>query len=223
MRRTTELPLRAVVFDLDNTLVRCASTDDAVSRIVRRYGAHRNDTALIGQATSDWSIVEQCVLPKHRHAAYLEILETNARLAATAECRDGLGDALRLLSRRYPLFVASGRDRRSIDIVLDVVGFRQLFTDIQPASAYSPCKPDERVLTALLDRHGILPAEAVYVGDKEVDRELASRAGVAFIGATLYHDLLTDDVCKVHSAADLPRVINDLAATRDAAVAERAG
>jgi phosphoglycolate phosphatase/pyrophosphatase PpaX len=211
------------VFDLDNTLARCPSTDDAVLRIVRRYGASRKDTALIGRATSDWSIVEQCVVPKHRHAAYLEILETNARVAATAECREGLGDALRLLSRRYPLFVASGRDRRSLDIVLDAVGFRQLFADIEGASARSPCKPDERVLTALLGRHGIMPAEVVYVGDKEVDRELACRAGADFIGATFYHDVLPDAVRKVHSAADLLHVIDELAATRDAAVSQRAG
>jgi HAD superfamily hydrolase (TIGR01549 family) len=218
MRLTIELPLRAVVFDLDNTLVRCAPTDDVVLETISRYGTIGAEADLlehIGDASSDWAIVEEYVAPEHRHAAYLRILEANARLAKTATCADGLGEVLRALSRNYALFVASGRDRASINIVLEAVGLRQLFTDIEATSACSPCKPDARVLTYLLDRHLLTPAEAVYVGDKDVDRELASRAGAAFIGAALYHDLLPDSVRKVRSAAEIPHAINDLAAQRE--------
>lgn len=210
--------MQTIVFDLDNTLVRCTSTDEAVIDIVRRHGADGDDAAildLVGDAASDWRIVEQCVAPGNRNVAYREILEVNARLATTAVCRDGLREALRALARRYPLFVASGRDRASIDVIFETLGLQNLFADVAAAAPDSPSKPDALVLTNLLRRHHLAPAAAVYLGDKDIDLELARRAGVAFIGAALYQDRLPDSIPKVRSALEITRAINELAANRE--------
>jgi len=214
MSRTIKAPLRAVVFDLDNTLVISASTDEHVLQILRQHEAAPSRIALlelITAATSDWQIVSQCLPPPERISAYREILKVNSDLAAASTCRPEVRRCLASLASRYQLFIATGRDAVSTRLILRIHGLREYFSDIAAASERSLSKPDGTVLTELLRRHGISPAEALYVGDRMEDHQLAQQAGAAFLGAAWYVDRLAGFPAAVRSAAELLTAIAAIA------------
>ncbi len=64
---------------------------------------------------------------------------------------------------------------------LDRSGFEGLLDPIATSVDMGAAKPDPRGLLWVLDQLGLAPAEALFVGDAEVDREAAEAAGVAFI------------------------------------------
>ena len=71
------------------------------------------------------------------------------------------------------------------DTVEAAIGFVPETTAIEmcTCTAADGCpnhKPAPGMLTRILDRFGAAPAEALYVGDLEIDREAARRAGIAF-------------------------------------------
>jgi phosphoglycolate phosphatase-like HAD superfamily hydrolase len=187
--------VHAIVFDADNTLFTCASNDEAILAILRRYGCSvpaPELTETISAANSDWAIIERCLPADVHESAYAEVLTQNAVLAAQSDFDQALRECLAALAGRYPLFVLSGRDRSSIDVALRQHHIDHLFRDVVGAGIDGVEKPDPRDMLALLSRHAIAPAAAIYVGDKRVDRELAEAAGTRFVCAAWYEDLLPE-------------------------------
>jgi len=75
------------------------------------------------------------------------------------------------------------------DTVWAAVGYRPSETEIEMCVCRDNCdcqrkKPNPGMLLSLLDRFSISPAEALYVGDQQIDAEAACRAGVPFRWAT---------------------------------------
>jgi HAD superfamily hydrolase (TIGR01549 family) len=213
------MPLSAIAFDLDNTLVESVSTDEEVLEIVRRHGASGSDASLmelITGCTSDWDIVRACLSPASTMAAYREILQANASVAAGARCHPELRAVLEALAARYPLFLASGRDPASAGLILDSLEILHCFRDIAAAGPHSYAKPDARVLTGMLARHRLLPEETLCIGDRPDDREMARRAGAEFIGAAIFVHRLPADVPVIRSLGELLPAINAIAERRSA-------
>jgi len=197
--------VRAIVFDVDHTLIACASNDDAILTILRRYGLSAPASKLtetIGAANSDWAIIKGCLPASVRESAYAEVVARNAVLAMQSEFNELLRDSLTGLAARYALFILSGRDRVSIDAALRQHRIEHLFSEVVGAGIDGAEKPDPRDLLALLSRHAIAPAAAIYVGDKRVDRELAEAAGTRFVCAAWYEDLLPDADVKAMSVGE---------------------
>ncbi len=74
------------------------------------------------------------------------------------------------------------------DMVEAALGFvpEQAVIEICTCSPESGCpcrKPRPGMLLRILERFSLPPAQALYVGDLEIDREAASRAGVPFAWA----------------------------------------
>jgi len=218
MSRTTD---SAVVFDFDGTLVLGADTDPAVADILMRHGARADRTALmeiIGATNSDWALVSACVPSPVREKAYAEILTASAGAAAASQCDVELAPMLALLHSRHRLFIVSGRDEASLRTILDRHHLGSYFEAIVAAAPGIPEKPDPAPLKDLLVQCS-LPTDAItYVGDKDIDHAFATRAGVAFVGATWYVDRLTVDCTKVTRPAALPDFITQAFRARSAAV-----
>jgi D-glycero-D-manno-heptose 1,7-bisphosphate phosphatase len=54
-----------------------------------------------------------------------------------------------------------------------------------PADRACECrKPEPGMLLTIMDYYGVEPAETLFVGDAEVDREAAARAGTSFMWAS---------------------------------------
>lgn len=58
------------------------------------------------------------------------------------------------------------------------------FDDVQGQSDQYPRKPDPAAVYAVLDRMGVTPEEAIYIGDSEVDMKTGKAAGMLTVGVT---------------------------------------
>ncbi|MBN2232698.1 MAG: HAD family hydrolase [Deltaproteobacteria bacterium] len=109
----------------------------------------------------------------------------------------GLFEVLDACSRQYPLAIATNR-RGSMSLVADYFGIGGYFSHILTAADVPRPKPAPDMLEEIIGRLGILPAEALYVGDSVLDRDAARDAGIPFLGfgsaagATRRIDCLTE-------------------------------
>jgi phosphoglycolate phosphatase len=85
------------------------------------------------------------------------------------------------LKRSYRLGLATNRSA-TIPAIVDYLGLDGLFDAI--ASARDPVrpKPAPDILALCLERAGVKPERAVYVGDSDTDRVAALAAGTHFVG-----------------------------------------
>jgi REG-2-like HAD superfamily hydrolase len=96
--------------------------------------------------------------------------------------RERTAETLEELRRRgYRLGVISNADGR-IDPLLESVGLREHFEIVIDSGLVGIDKPDPRIFHLALERMGVAPAQAVYVGDiYEIDVQGARAAGMRAI------------------------------------------
>ena len=91
---------------------------------------------------------------------------------------DGVVEMLAdLHGRGRRLAVATGKARRGLERALDATGLRRWFEATRCADE-GFAKPHPDMLLMLLDITGVVPAQAVMVGDTTHDLELAANAGL---------------------------------------------
>jgi len=92
----------------------------------------------------------------------------------------GLYQVLGALSRRYRLALATNRGR-SAEPLLERFDLAQTFEAVATIQRVARPKPAPDLLLYCLEKTGVSPDRAVYVGDMENDRIAAEAAGVPFI------------------------------------------
>jgi phosphoglycolate phosphatase len=164
----------AVVYDLDGTLVRLAVDWDA---------AAREATALFSDAGVDaadadlWSLFEAA--PDHGLAEELEaVLAAHERRGAERSTRLPLAD--RVAEWAGPVGVCSLNAEAPCRLALERHGLLDHVGTVVGRDSVPTHKPDPEPLLVTLDRLGVDPASALFVGDSERDAVTADRAGVAF-------------------------------------------
>jgi len=75
--------------------------------------------------------------------------------------------------------VATNRGKSLIPL-LDMLGMRDLFDVLVSSNDVTRNKPDPECLLIILKHFGLAPDEVLYVGDSDIDRETAARAGTPF-------------------------------------------
>lgn len=178
--------IRALLFDLDGTLIDtaediAASTNHAlavlglparsvaeVSRMVGR-GVENLLRAALDDATVDLSV------PLEAFRAHYD-----------AHCLDrtrpfpGVPEILREFSRgERPMGVISNKPVEFSEKILAGLDLRRHF-DLVLGPPVVAVKPDPEGVLRVAAAWGVSPAEILLVGDSEVDRETAARAGCAF-------------------------------------------
>jgi phosphoglycolate phosphatase len=85
------------------------------------------------------------------------------------------------LKRRYRVALATNRSATTHGLI-EHLGLGGVFDAV--ASAYDKVrpKPAPDIVTLCLERAGVAPGRAVYVGDSQIDVEAASGAGAHFLG-----------------------------------------
>jgi D-glycero-D-manno-heptose 1,7-bisphosphate phosphatase len=114
------------------------------------------------------------------------------------ELIDGVAERLATLPAHVALGVASNQDHVGYGLISDEAARRFLRDMLARATGRSvdpaaiqlcphrlevtcTCrKPEAGMLTAILAHYGVVPHEALFVGDSHVDREAAANAGTAF-------------------------------------------
>jgi len=88
-------------------------------------------------------------------------------------------DVLRQMRMRYHTAVATNRGKSLVPL-LEMLELKDLFDVIVTSNDVTRHKPDPQCVSIILDRLGLEPGETLYVGDSDVDRETAARAGTPF-------------------------------------------
>jgi phosphoglycolate phosphatase len=86
------------------------------------------------------------------------------------------------------LGVATGKSRRGLNHLFEAYDLKRFFVTTQVADDH-PSKPHPSMVLASLSETGVLPANAVMLGDTSYDMEMGRAGGVTSLGVTWgYHD-----------------------------------
>ncbi|NDW05968.1 phosphoglycolate phosphatase [Jiella pacifica] len=189
---TAEGQIKAVVFDLDGTLIDSApDIAAAVNRVLAEHGWAPLETDYVerfigdGPKTLLLRILQEQGLPTDD--AFVEASK-NAYLQNYAEAPAThttffahVAEDLRALKASgLRLGICTNKPHGLTQTVLSILGIAELFDSAIGADAAPRRKPDAAHLLAVVDAMGLDKDEIAYVGDTEVDSACARSAGVPF-------------------------------------------
>ena len=180
--------IKAVVFDMDGVLIDSEPVWERVRReFVAEHGGRWPEDAqdrMMGMSTAEWSayISEDfgLRLPAPR-VAELVIAAMAAEYQAHLPLLPGAVGAVRDLSARWPLAVASSAPKSLIEAVLDISGLRPAFAAAVSSEEVPRGKPAPDVYLEAAARLQEPPASCAAVEDSSNGLRAAAAAGCAVI------------------------------------------
>ncbi|MDR6772338.1 phosphoglycolate phosphatase [Azospirillum sp. BE72] len=183
--------IRAVAFDLDGTLVdSVADLMHASNALLAELGRPPVDLPSVRSFVGDGApkLVERVLAatggaPAPDEAArclerFLAIYEADP--SAHSALYPGVADTLKALAAAgLRLGVCTNKPMAATMRLLDDLGIAGRFAAVVGGDSYPTRKPSPEPLLGLLERLGVRPEEAVFVGDNEHDVAAARAAGVA--------------------------------------------
>lgn len=189
----TRRPVRAVLFDLDGTLVdSAADLMHASNALLAELGRPPVDLAAVRSFIGDGApkLVERVLaatggVPAPNEAArclerFLAIYEADP--SAHSALYPGVADTLdRLAEAGLRLGVCTNKPMGATLRLLGDLGIAGRFAAVVGGDSYPTRKPSPEPVLGLLERLEASPEEAVFVGDNEHDVAAARAAGVALV------------------------------------------
>ncbi len=183
--------IRAVIFDLDGTLIDSAPDIwHAANAVLEEAGLEQvtfeQSRGFIGRGARVFvERMERAVTgrndPKrtaHLHSRFLHYYE---RTHETTRIYDGVVDVLTgLEAKGTPLGLCTNKPIGPTRSVLKHLGWDNLFQVVVGGDSLQVCKPDPEHLLAVVEGLSLTLPETLYVGDSETDAETAQRAGATF-------------------------------------------
>jgi HAD superfamily hydrolase (TIGR01509 family) len=214
----------AVVFDLDGVLVDSEQVwDDARRELVaERGGVWRDDAtrAMMGMSSLEWSQYMHDELgveldPATISAAVVEKLEQLYR--RELPLLPGARDAVRAVSARWPLGLASSSNREIIDLVLELAGLADAFAATVSSEEVARGKPAPDVYLEAARRLGVPPDDCAAIEDSTNGLRAAAAAGMTVIAFPNNAFPPTEDALRL--AAAVIDSLDELASTLSALAA----
>jgi len=185
-----ESGVKAVLFDLDGTLVHSApDMGAAMNAALAEYGlgALTLDEAKSFVGDGARRLVERSFArfdaPLDDVDAAVKRFQAHYALTDHADSHPyaGVADALdRLRARGLILGLCTNKDEAPARTLMNVVGLTDRFAAIVGGDTVGVRKPDPKPLAACAERCGVALSDIVFVGDGETDRATARAAEVAF-------------------------------------------
>lgn len=180
--------MRAVVFDLDGTLVDSApDIRGAVNKMLKEQGLEQLDLptiiSFIGNGLP--KLVERVMgvrgldMVEHTRLTGVVLGHYNAASSDLTEIYPGVQDALRgLKSRGYHLGICTNKPEAPARAILQDMGLMPFFDVVIGGDTLDVKKPNPQPLFSAFKALGV--DGGLYVGDSEVDADTAVNAGMRF-------------------------------------------
>jgi putative hydrolase of the HAD superfamily len=184
--------IRGIVFDLDGTLYVSLPFAAEIQNAAGRYvaglkgvspdAARRlmSDTrsAMVADSGSVPTLSAVCTAlggtVRDLHAFFAEHLRPEEYL----ERDERVITLLEKLSRSMPLYLYTNNNRILTSRIISLLGLNGLFRQVHTIDDTWRGKPDETMLTIILDNAGLKPSQALFVGDRyDVDLRLPEQRG----------------------------------------------
>jgi HAD superfamily hydrolase (TIGR01549 family) len=180
----TRKPLRAVLFDWDGTLVN--SADKTYHCYVHVFGGFGIgfDRARFEQTYSpDWRKTYAAVGLPREHWPLADARWIDCYQGTESALISGTPEALaRIRAHNLRQGIVSSGEGRRVRRELETLGVAGFFEAVVCGGETARRKPDPEPLVVALDRLGLDPAEAAYVGDSPEDVQMARAASVYTVG-----------------------------------------
>lgn len=186
--------VRAVVFDLDGTLVdteaQWARAREALT--LRTGGAWRTGAheTMMGMSSTEWTVYmhEELTVPLSPPEILEAIVdELGALFGLELPLLPGALEAVDAAATVGPLAVASSSPAALIDLVLDLAGVRERFATVLSSEDVPRGKPSPDVFLEACARLGVAPHEATAVEDSQAGLEAALDAGMRVVAVPSPH------------------------------------
>lgn len=180
---------RAVIFDLDGTLIDSApDIHAAANKVVERHGMDpftlTEARGFVGHGAAIF--IDRCLTARGREgdgalratmlSEFLELYEGAVHLT---ELYPGVAHCLTTMTAKgLRLGICTNKPERPTMAVLDHLGIMGTFDAVVGGDTTPVRKPDPRPLRETIARMGT--TQVVFVGDSEVDAETADRANIPF-------------------------------------------
>jgi HAD superfamily hydrolase (TIGR01509 family) len=180
--------IEAVVFDVDGVLIDSEPVWERVRhKFVADHGGLWPDDAqdrLMGMSTAEWSAYMSADFGLRlapRQVAELVIAAMAGEYRAHLPLLPGAVGAVRALSGRWPLAVASSAPKSLIGTVLDASGLRPRFAAAVSSEEVDRGKPAPDVYLEAAARLGVPPTACAAIEDSSNGLRSAAAAGLAVI------------------------------------------
>lgn len=184
--------IRAVLFDLDGTLV--DSLEDLTSAVNHIRSAYSQplltaEAVRLKVGKGSRNLVQQ-VLPDVSesdidHALGMFLDFNRGHIADKSRLYPGIQELLQELAfRDIKMAIISNKNEDLSSLILQTLGINDLFESICGGDTYPERKPSPLPLLKVAERLGIAPYECVMVGDSINDIQAGQRANIASIACT---------------------------------------
>jgi len=177
--------LKAIIFDLDgtlgNTLPLCiAAFKQSIEPLAGRVLSDEEIVATFGPSEEG---TISALIPDHYDRGVEDYIAHYRELHGMCPAPfDGIVDILEhLKSRGVRIALVTGKGGRSADITLEAFGIGRYFEAVETGSPLGPRKVEG--IAGVLEKLGVAPEEAVYVGDSPSDVTFSREARVSVVAA----------------------------------------
>jgi pyrophosphatase PpaX len=181
-------PFRAVVFDLDGTIVDSVelivvSFQHAIREVLGREAGREEAIANVGRPLKEQMIM---LSPEHADELVATYREFNHREHdRMLTLYDGILNLLHTPQiRGVKLGLVTSKSRYTTQMAFDLTGIESYFDAAVCADESPRNKPSPDPIMLCLEQLGVSPGDAVYVGDSPADIQAAKAAGVDSIAVT---------------------------------------
>ena len=168
MPRRLDLPLAAIIFDMDGTLTLPGQLD---------FGAMRDAIGLPAGSSIFGGIGQ--MPPEKQAAAWATISDMEMQVYSNIQLQPGIGSLFDLLrTRALPVGVATRNNERAVAALLTAASLpADTFHPVLTRDSSFPDKPDPAIALAACTAWGIPPEATLFVGDSMDDIRCGSSAG----------------------------------------------
>jgi HAD superfamily hydrolase (TIGR01549 family) len=209
---TTERRYKAVLFDLDGTLLDSFPMHYvAYEAMFSRFGIAMSRELFLSTYSPNWYRTYEAFGLAEEHWEAANDLWLSEAAKHTPELFPGVSEILTELYKTFSLGIITSGSKSRVIRDLDRTGIAQHFGIVITGDDITEPKPAPEGLETALRHLSISATEAVYVGDAHADFEMARNAGVRFFGvASEFANLTIDhpeyEVNPIHALPDLLRM-----------------